>query len=81
MYLIAPVLAMVPAFLAFAVIPFGTRVHVFGRDVPFQLADLDIGILWVLAMTSLGVYGVVLRRLVERFELPAAGRDPLDARR
>ena len=34
--------------------------HVFGRDVPFQLADLNIGLLWVLAMTSLTVYGVVL---------------------
>jgi NADH-quinone oxidoreductase subunit H len=59
-YTIAPLLAMFPAFLAFAVIPFGTGVHVFGRDVPFQLADLNIGLLWVLAMTSLTVYGVVL---------------------
>jgi NADH-quinone oxidoreductase subunit H len=59
-YAIAPVIAMVPAFLGFAVIPFGTHVHIFGRDVPFQIANLNIGILWVLAMTSLGVYGVVL---------------------
>ncbi len=59
-YAIAPVIAMMPAFLGFAVIPFGTHVHIFGRDVPFQLADLNIGILWVLAMTSLGIYGVVL---------------------
>jgi NADH-quinone oxidoreductase subunit H len=59
-YAIAPILAMFPAFLGFAVIPFGTGVHVFGRDVPFQLTNLDIGILWVLAMGSLNVYGVVL---------------------
>ncbi len=59
-YAIAPVIAMLPAFLGFAVIPFGTSVHIFGREVPFQLADLNIGILWVLAMTSLGIYGVVL---------------------
>jgi NADH-quinone oxidoreductase subunit H len=59
-YSIAPLLAMFPAFLAFAVIPFGTKVHVFGRDVPFQLADLNIGLLWLLAMSSLTVYGVVL---------------------
>src|SRR5882672_2068737 len=52
-YAIAPILAMFPAFLAFAVIPFGTGVHIFGRDVPFQLTNLDIGILWVLAMGSL----------------------------
>jgi NADH-quinone oxidoreductase subunit H len=59
-YALAPILAMFPAFLGFAVIPFGTHVHVFGRDVPFQLADLNIGILWILAMASLNVYGVVL---------------------
>src|SRR5687768_9672790 len=59
-YLIAPVLAMFPGFLAFSVIPFGTDVTLFGREIPFQLADLNIGILWVLAMTSLSVYGVVL---------------------
>jgi NADH-quinone oxidoreductase subunit H len=59
-YLLAPVLAMFPGFLAFAVIPFGTSVNLFGRTIPFQLADLNIGILWILAMTSIGVYGVVL---------------------
>jgi NADH-quinone oxidoreductase subunit H len=59
-YLIAPVIAMLPAFLAFAVIPFGTSVTLFGREVPFQIADLSIGILWVLAMTSLMIYAIVL---------------------
>jgi NADH-quinone oxidoreductase subunit H len=59
-YAIAPYLAILPAFLAFAVVPFGTHVTLFGRRVPFQLADLNIGILWVLAMSSLSVYAVVL---------------------
>jgi NADH-quinone oxidoreductase subunit H len=59
-YALAPVLAMFPAFLAFAVIPFGTGVTLFGREIPFQLADLNIGILWILAMTAIGVYSVVL---------------------
>lgn len=59
-YLIAPLVAMLPAFLAFAVIPFGTGVTLFGREIPFQVADLNIGILWVLAMGSLMVYGIVL---------------------
>jgi NADH-quinone oxidoreductase subunit H len=59
-YVVAPIIAMVPAFLAFAVVPFGPGVTLFGRSVPFQLADLNIGILWILAMTSLGVYSVVL---------------------
>jgi len=59
-YLVAPVIAMLPAFLAFAVIPFGTGVVLFGRAVPFQIADLSIGILWILAMSSLMVYAIVL---------------------
>ena len=59
-YLIAPILAMFPGFLAFCTIPFGEPVELFGRVVPFQITDLNIGILWVLAMTSIGVYGVVL---------------------
>ncbi len=59
-YLLAPVIAMIPAFLAFAVIPFGTGVTLFGRPVKFQIADLNVGILWVLAMGSLMVYGIVL---------------------
>jgi NADH-quinone oxidoreductase subunit H len=59
-YVLAPLAAVIPALLAFAVIPFGTGVHIFGRDVPFQVADLNVGILWILAMASLAVYGVVL---------------------
>ncbi|MBI2238621.1 MAG: NADH-quinone oxidoreductase subunit NuoH [Actinobacteria bacterium] len=59
-YTLAPIVAMLPAFLAFAVVPFGTGVTLFGRRVPFQIADLNVGILWVLAMGSLTVYGVVL---------------------
>ncbi|MEX0991102.1 MAG: NADH-quinone oxidoreductase subunit NuoH [Actinomycetota bacterium] len=59
-FLIAPTIALIPAFLAFAVIPFGAPVELFGRTVNLQLADLSVGILWVLAMSSVSVYGVVL---------------------
>jgi len=53
---IAPSLAMVPAILVLAVLPFGSTL--FG--VPMVIADLNIGILWVFAVSSLGVYGIVL---------------------
>jgi NADH-quinone oxidoreductase subunit H len=59
-FIIAPIISATTCFLAFAVIPFGPGVTLFGRHVPFQLADLNIGILWVLAMGSLSVYAVVL---------------------
>ena len=59
-YLLAPLAAVIPALLAFAVIPFGPGVTVFGHFVPFQVSDLNVGVLWILAMASLAVYGVVL---------------------
>lgn len=59
-YVLAPIVALIPAFLAFAVIPFGSSVTLFGREIPLQLADLNVGVLYVLALGSLGVYGVVL---------------------
>jgi NADH-quinone oxidoreductase subunit H len=59
-YLLAPLAAVIPALLAFAVIPFGPGVTLFGHRVPFQISDLNVGILWILAMASLAVYGVVL---------------------
>jgi NADH-quinone oxidoreductase subunit H len=59
-FALAPLLSFLPAILAFAVVPFGTQVELFGREVPFQLTDLNVGILWILAMGSLAVYGVVL---------------------
>ncbi|MEO7077488.1 NADH-quinone oxidoreductase subunit NuoH [Rhodococcus sp. BP22] len=59
-YLLAPVIAAVPAFMAFAVIPFGPEVSIFGRLTPLQLTDLPVGVLYILAVTSVGVYGIVL---------------------
>lgn len=59
-YAIAPLAAMVPSFLAFAVIPFGGQVTVGGERVDFIVGDLNIGILFFLAMGSIGVYGVAL---------------------
>jgi NADH-quinone oxidoreductase subunit H len=58
-YLLSPFLAMVTALLSFSVIPFGPETRVGGVDL-FQIADLDIGILFILAVSSMGVYGIVL---------------------
>ncbi len=59
-FALAPGISMLAAFLAFASIPFGTAVVLFGHHVTFEIADLNVGLLWVLAMGSLAVYGVVL---------------------
>jgi NADH-quinone oxidoreductase subunit H len=56
----APVLSAVPAFLAFAVIPWGGSVSIFHHRTTLQLVDLPIGVLYVLAVSSVGIYGIVL---------------------
>lgn len=59
-YTLAPLVAFVPAFLSFAVIPFGDSVTVMGYHIDMLISDLNIGILFIFAVTSLGVYGIVL---------------------
>jgi NADH-quinone oxidoreductase subunit H len=61
-YIAAPLLAAIPAFMAVAVMPFGPVVNVPFSDVttPLQLTDLPVGVLYILAIASVGVYGIVL---------------------
>jgi NADH-quinone oxidoreductase subunit H len=59
-YFIAPVISTIPAFVAFSVIPFGGEVSIFGEPTVLQLVDLPVGVLVVLACSSIGVYGIVL---------------------
>ena len=59
-YLLAPIISVTPAIMAFAVIPMGGMVSVFGHQTPLQLTDMPVAVLYVLAVTSIGVYGIVL---------------------
>ncbi|MFI5986589.1 NADH-quinone oxidoreductase subunit NuoH [Streptomyces sp. NPDC051555] len=62
-YILAPIIAAVPAFMAIAVIPFGpsdNQVSIFGQRTTMQLTDLPIAMLYVLAVASVGIYGIVL---------------------
>jgi NADH-quinone oxidoreductase subunit H len=61
-YVLAPIIATIPAFLAWAVIPFGPEARIPFTDVttPLQLTDLPVAVLYILAVTSIGVYGIVL---------------------
>lgn len=64
LYLLAPALILVPALVTFAVIPFGGKLVFFKHGTQtilnFQIADLNVGILYILALSSLGVYGLVV---------------------
>lgn len=69
-FLLAPLVALIPAFISFAVIPFGDTIEVLGYKIPLQIAgyadqagniiDVNVGVLYILAMASVGVYGIVL---------------------
>jgi NADH-quinone oxidoreductase subunit H len=72
-YALAPIAAMVPSFLAFAVVPIGDHVTVGQDRVNFIVSDLNIAILFFLAMGSLGVYGVVLAGWASGSKYPLLG--------
>jgi NADH-quinone oxidoreductase subunit H len=69
-FVIAPLIALIPAFISFAVIPFGDTITVGEYKIPLQIAgfadksgnivDINVGVLYILAMASIGVYGIVL---------------------
>ena len=60
LYVLAPAMLLVPAMITIAVVPFGGTIELFGQTINLQIADINIGILYVLAISSLGVYGVVI---------------------
>jgi NADH-quinone oxidoreductase subunit H len=59
-YVIAPLLSTIPAFMTFAVIPLGPVVSIAGHSTPLQVTDLPVAVLYVLAVASVGIYGIVL---------------------
>ena len=60
LHTLAPVISISVALVTFAVIPFGDTISLFGREIQLMIADVNIGVLYILALTSLGVYGITL---------------------
>lgn len=73
LYLLAPAIMAFTAFSVMAVIPMGPNVSLFGTSTPLQLADMPVAALYILAITSLGIYGVVLGGWSARSTLPLYG--------
>ncbi|MGA2669732.1 MAG: NADH-quinone oxidoreductase subunit NuoH [Ignavibacteria bacterium] len=70
---LAPMISIFVALTTVAVVPFGNTIHLFGRDIPLRIADVNIGILYILALTSLGVYGITLSGWSSNSKYPLFG--------
>ncbi|MHC4845350.1 MAG: NADH-quinone oxidoreductase subunit NuoH [Planctomycetota bacterium] len=73
LYVLAPAITVVPAMIVLCVVPFGPSIEVMGRTVHLAIADLDVGILFVLAVSSLGVYGIVFAGWASNSKYPMLG--------
>lgn len=60
LFVLGPVLAMITALISSAVIPWGTPLNISGREVPLQVADINVGILYIFAVASVSVYGIMI---------------------
>jgi len=60
LFILGPCLAMLTAMMIGAVIPWGNKVHMFGRDISLQIADINIGVLYIFGVLSMGVYGIMI---------------------
>lgn len=59
-FIIAPMLTLLPALVILAVVPFGSSINLFGRQVSLGIADINVGVLYIMAVASISVYGIVL---------------------
>ncbi len=72
-YSAAPIIVLVPALIALAVIPFGTDVHLFGRTIPLYIADINVGLLYIVSVASIGIYGIILGGWSSNSKYPLLG--------
>src|SRR3954462_10106717 len=66
----APIIAMVPALIVYAVIPFGPEVSLFGRRVTLYITDVNVGLLYIVSVASIGVYGLILAGYASNSKYP-----------
>jgi NADH-quinone oxidoreductase subunit H len=59
-FILAPIITAIPALIILAVVPFGTSVTLFGRQISLTVSDINVGVLYIMAVTSITVYGIVL---------------------
>lgn len=60
LFVLAPMMTLIPALITFAVIPFGDKVKIFGHNIDLVITDINVGFLYIFAVSSLGIYGIVM---------------------
>ena len=73
LFLLAPVLTVLPSLIIWAVVPWGTSVTLFGREVSLYLADINVGVLYIMAVASIAVYGIVIAGWSSNSKYPLLG--------
>ena len=73
LFLLAPVLTVLPSLIIWAVVPWGTSITLFGREIPLYLADINVGALYILAVASIAVYGIVIAGWSSNSKYPLLG--------
>jgi len=73
LFLLAPVLTVLPSLIIWAVVPWGTSITISGREIPLYLADINVGVLYIMAVASIAVYGIVLAGWSSNSKYPLMG--------
>jgi len=72
-FTLAPIISLVPAFIVFAVIPFGPTFELFGKTIALRITDVNIGVLYVLSISSIGILGIILGGWASNSKYPLMG--------
>ena len=73
LFLLAPILTVLPSLIIWAVVPWGTSITLFGREIPLYLADINVGALYIMAVASIAVYGIVIAGWSSNSKYPLLG--------
>ena len=73
LFILAPVICLIPALIVFAVIPIGPSIHIFGKEINLYITDLNIGVLYVMSISSVGVLGIILGGWASNSKYPLLG--------
>src|SRR2546425_8735097 len=72
-FTLAPIICLIPAFIVLAVIPIGPTITILGKPISLYVTDLNIGVLYVLSISSVGVLGIILGGLASNSKYPLLG--------